>query len=54
MSETQWPYTLHLSLNPEKIVCSGFQIGVSGLAYNGYISNLDVPVLKSDVSISTG
>jgi hypothetical protein len=26
MSETQWPYTLHLSLNPEKTVCSSFQI----------------------------
>jgi hypothetical protein len=39
MSETQWPYTLHISINPEKIVCSDFQTGVFGLACNGYISN---------------
>jgi hypothetical protein len=38
MSETYWPHTLHLSPNPGKTVCSGFQTGVSGLAYNGYIS----------------
>jgi hypothetical protein len=39
MSETQWPYILLLSLNPEKTVYFGFQTGVSGLACNGYISN---------------
>jgi hypothetical protein len=40
MSETQWPHTLHLSPNPRKIVCSGFQTGVSGLACNDYISKI--------------
>jgi hypothetical protein len=37
MSETQWPYTLHLSPNLGKIVCSGFQARVSSLTYNSYI-----------------
>jgi hypothetical protein len=40
MSETQWSHTLHLSPNPRKTVCSCFQIRVSGLACNGYISKI--------------
>jgi hypothetical protein len=39
MSEIQWPHTLHLLQNPEKIVCSGFQNGVSDLACNDSILN---------------
>jgi hypothetical protein len=38
MSETQWLYTLHLSPNYGKTVCSGFQTGVSDLTCNSYIS----------------
>jgi hypothetical protein len=50
MSEMQWPYSLHLSLNREKTVYSNFQTGVSGLACSGYISNFGCSGSKTGCS----
>jgi hypothetical protein len=54
MSEIQWPHTLHLSQNPEKAVCSGFQIGGSVCPVTTIIQIPYIPVSKSDVLVSTG
>jgi hypothetical protein len=39
MSETQWPHTLHISLNQKKQDSPISQTGASGFSCNGYISH---------------
>jgi hypothetical protein len=50
MREIQWPHTLYLSPNLGKTVCSGFQIGVSDLACNDYISKIGCSDSKTGCS----
>jgi hypothetical protein len=48
MSETQWPHTLHISLNPKKksnVPIS--QTGASGLGCNDYILNFGCSDFKT-------
>jgi hypothetical protein len=50
MSETLWPHTLHISLNPEKsdvLVC---QTGVFGLGCNSYNLNFRCSISKTECS----
>jgi hypothetical protein len=54
MNKTQWPHTLHISLNQEKQDNPVSQTECLVLSITVIFQILDVPVSKPDVPVSTG
>jgi hypothetical protein len=53
MSETQWPYTLHFSMNQENKTIRFSKLEWLVLCAMAIFQILDVPVPKPDVPVST-
>jgi hypothetical protein len=54
MSKTQWPHTLHLSPNPEKMYVLVFKLEGPVYPVTVIFQIQDVPVPKPEVLVSTG